>query len=81
MNLKNCSQEEIHFSDLSEQELVLLNGMQGECRVKEWQYLAINYPKAIFFAILLTLSIIGLLLLKYFRSLRAALFYTSLTES
>ena len=78
MNLKAPSQEGIHFKDLTEQELGLLSEMQGECRVKEWEYLAINYPKAIFFAILLTLSLIGLLFLKYFKSLRATLFYSKL---
>ncbi len=40
-----------------------------------------NYPKAIFFSILLTLSVVGLLLLKYYRSLRALLLYTRLEDS
>lgn len=39
-----------------------------------------NYPKGIFFGIIMTLTIIGLLFIKYYRSLRAILFYTKLEE-
>jgi hypothetical protein len=41
----------------------------------------VNYLKGIFFAFLLTISVVGLLLLKYYRILRVALFYTELEEN
>ena len=40
--------------------------------------LRINYPKAIFFAILMAISLVGLLLLKYYHSFRVKLFYTEI---
>jgi len=54
--------------------------LEGECKIKEWQYLAINYPKAIFFALLMMASVVGLLLLKYYKSLRAVLFYSKIMD-
>lgn len=52
--------------------------MEGECKIKFISLLKLNYPKAILFGFLLSLSIIGLLFLKYFKSLRAWAFYSSL---
>ena len=40
-----------------------------------------DYPKALFFGLLMTVSIIGLLLLKYYPSLRVILFYTAFTHN
>ncbi len=53
--------------------------LEGECRIKEVIYLRINYPKAIFLTIFLTLSVVGLFLLKYFKRLRAKVFYSTVT--
>jgi hypothetical protein len=43
--------------------------------------LRLNYPKAIFFWVLMTATVVGLLLLKYYISLRALLFYSSLSPN
>lgn len=43
--------------------------------------LRINYAKAFFFALIMAVSLVGLLLLKYFKRLRVALFYSSLLPS
>jgi hypothetical protein len=55
--------------------------LEGECRVKEVIYLRLSYPKAILLTTLLTLSVIGLFLLKYFIKLRARVFYTAITAA
>jgi hypothetical protein len=54
--------------------------LEGECRVKDIIYLRINYPKAILLTILMTISVVGLFLLKYFKRLRAKVFYSALTH-
>jgi hypothetical protein len=53
--------------------------LEGECRIKEVIYLRINYPKAIVLTLFLTLSVVGLFLLKYFKKLRAKVFYSAVT--
>ena len=55
--------------------------MEGECKIKEIYLLRFNYLKSIFFGVLLTVSIVGLLLLKYFQKMRVIVFYDSLEES
>jgi hypothetical protein len=44
--------------------------------MKEVMYLRVNYLKAIILTTLLTLSVVGLILLKYFIKLRAKVFYS-----
>jgi len=41
-----------------------LMDMEGECKIKEVLYLQINYPKAIVLILFMTMSVVGLLLLK-----------------
>lgn len=55
--------------------------MEGECRVQSIQLLSISYFKFIILGFLLSISVIGLLLLKYFKKLRAAAFYNKLTDN
>jgi hypothetical protein len=55
--------------------------MEGECKIKEVAYLRINYAKAVFLTVLMTLSVVGLLLLKYYKKLRALTFYNQLDLS
>jgi hypothetical protein len=43
--------------------------------------LRVNYPKGILLGILMSLTVVGLLLLKYYRSLRVILFYTKLKRN
>ena len=49
--------------------------MEGELKVLDYRLLRINYPKAILLGLLMVLSVVGLLLLKYYVKLRAILFY------
>jgi hypothetical protein len=58
-----------------------LKELEGECRIMNWKLLSLNYPKAIFFGLLMTVSVVGLLLLKYYISLRTLLFYSALTPN
>jgi hypothetical protein len=53
--------------------------LEGECKIKEVMYLRVNYPKAIILTTLLTLSIVGLFLLKHFIKFRAKVFYSLIT--
>jgi hypothetical protein len=55
--------------------------MEGECKIKEAVYLQINYPKAVFLTVLMILSVVGLVLLKYYKKLRALTFYNELDLS
>lgn len=52
--------------------------LEGECRIKSTTLLKLNYAKCIVFGSLLVLSLVGLLLLKYFKKLRALAFYVAL---
>jgi hypothetical protein len=54
--------------------------LEGECRIQSIVFLSRSYPKSIFLGTLLALSIVGLLLLKYFKKLRAAVFYNQLED-
>ena len=49
--------------------------MEGELKIIDYKLLKINYCKAVLFGVLTTLSVVGLLLLKYYVKLRAYLFY------
>ena len=55
--------------------------LEGECKIKSIVFLKFNYLKAICLTILLTSTVVGLLLLKYFRKLRAQVFYSVLEEA
>lgn len=65
-------------STLNSDEYHRLRQLEGECVIEDWQCLQLNYPKAIFCCLLLTLSVVGLFLLKHFKKLRVALLYSSL---
>jgi hypothetical protein len=58
-----------------------LKELEGECRILDFELLRLNYPKAIFFGLLMTVSVVGLLLLKYYINLRTLLFYSILTPN
>lgn len=47
--------------------------------MKEVMYLRVNYLKAIILTTLLTLSVVGLILLKYFIKFRAKVFYSTVS--
>jgi hypothetical protein len=55
--------------------------LEGECRIQDFHLLRLNYFKAFFFGLLMVVSLVGLLLLKYYISLRALLFYSSLSPT
>lgn len=50
--------------------------LEGECKVKSFVGLKIMWVKAILMTILIVCSCIGLLLIKYFKSLRVLAFYS-----
>lgn len=50
--------------------------LEGEFKIKKITYLKVNYIKIILLTFLLTVSIIGLFLLKYFYILSIAVFYS-----
>ena len=50
--------------------------IEGDCKIDKTEYLEISYIKGIFLGILVCVSVVGLLLLKYFVSLRAKIFYS-----
>lgn len=54
--------------------------MEGECRIESIVYLRINHFKAVILTTLLTLTLVGLLLLKYFKQLRAIVFYDTISH-
>jgi hypothetical protein len=58
-----------------------LRELEGECKVINFKLLQINYPKAIFFFFIMAISLVGLLLLKYYKKLRATVFYTALEKT
>lgn len=51
--------------------------LEGECRIESFCFLEFSWAKSILLFSLLLLSVVGLLLLKYYKSLRAAVFYRS----
>jgi hypothetical protein len=55
--------------------------MEGECRVQSIRLLQFNRLKATLLGSLLTISIVGLLLLKYFKTLRVSVFYNTLQDN
>lgn len=57
-----------------------LMDLQGQCKIKEVMFLKFNFTKAISFTILLSISVIGLLFLKYFFKLRVKLFYSIVND-
>ena len=50
--------------------------IEGECKVKKYHFLKINYPKAIFLTFLLIISFFGLFVLKYSIKARSKIFYS-----
>ena len=49
--------------------------MEGECKIVEYCLLKVNYVKGTLLFLLLAISVVGLLLLKYYKRLRARCFY------
>lgn len=62
-----------HFSDEAIQERLL--GLEGECRIKSFEYLLFSWPRAIFAMVLITISFFGLFALKYSAWFRKKAFY------
>lgn len=54
--------------------------LEGECKIKSFIGLKIMWVKAILMMILIVGSGIGLLLIKYFKSLRVAAFYSKCSK-
>ena len=49
--------------------------LEGECRIESFSFLEFSWAKSALLFPLLLLSVVGLLLLKYYKRLRAAVFY------
>ena len=52
--------------------------LEVECKIVEVIYLQTNQVKALFCGLIMILSVVGILFLKHYKSLRALLFYTRL---
>ena len=50
--------------------------MEGELKVVDYILLERDYPKGFFFGIVMLFTLVGLLLILYYKKLRAALFYS-----
>ena len=50
--------------------------LEGECKIKEISYLKFNLVKAVVLTFLLSITFIGLVLLLWYKSLRAKVFYS-----
>jgi hypothetical protein len=54
--------------------------MEGECQIRSIRYLRANYLKGGLLTSVLAITLVGLLCLKYFKKLRAFVFYDAVSE-
>ena len=54
--------------------------IEGSCKIQGYQFLRINYHKAIPLGFFISISVVGLLFLKYSTRLRSMIFYNQVDK-